>query len=367
MMETEVKTKKKRNPLLAFNAVISTLSLCCSLTVLCLFILYLVKPGIFTKPQGSVEAGTIINTETGAHYTEEELLVAISDAREEGSAEARAILKNEIKNMYMNATSIVQELRLLYPDDIVYYSDGRYRFVPIDASIPAFPYDKANLQADENGEIAYYEGDKVTSVKGIDVSKYQGEIDWEKVAESGVEFAIIRAGIRGYGTGEIVEDATFQDNLKGATDAGIDVGVYFFSQAITEEEAIEEANFILEAISDYDVTYPIALDVEEVTDKSARTNGLTATQRTDCAVAFLETIREAGYTPMIYGNLKSFCDMLELERVQDYQRWFAFYDKELYFPYDIAIWQYSDSGVIDGIEGTVDLNIMFEPTKWDHP
>jgi lysozyme len=148
--------------------------------------------------------------------------------------------------------------------------------------------------------------------------------------------------------------------LKGAIAADIQVGVYFFTQAITIEEAIEEADYVLEQIAPYDVTYPVVLDVEDVNDEIARTNHLTIEERTDLAIAFLERIKEAGYTPMIYGNLKTFLVMLDMERLEEYSKWFAYYSFPVYFPYEYEVLQYSEKGTVRGIEGDVDLNITFQ-------
>ena len=367
-MTTNEKTtgKKKISPLLAFTAVISVCCLCCSLVIIVLQ-LFAMQQTDTTVSVTQLPADDTIDASEHHAYTEEEYLLAISEARTEADLEARADVKNEIKQLYMNSSSIVDGLRTLYPDDVVYYHDGGYQFVPINPNLPAFPYSKEDINVMESKEIQYIENNEVVSVKGIDISKYQENVDWEKVAASGVEFAMIRVGIRGYGTGEIVLDGTFETNMEGATKEGIDVGVYFFSQAVNEEEAIEEANFVLEQIAPYPVTYPIVLDVEEVDDSAARTAKLTQEERTKCAVAFLETIRNAGYTPMIYGNLKSFFHMLDFEQVKDYERWFAFYDTDIYFPYDVSIWQYTDKGQVDGIKGNVDLNIMFQKKEWAHP
>lgn len=372
-MERESNGKKKRvNPLLAFTAIVSVCCLCCCITLLVIAVFRLGE----TRPAGQIQDATTQetndNTDGGETsnteiYTEEQYLLAISEARTEATNEAKAELKSEIKNMYMNSASIVDSLRQLYPEDIVYYHNGGYQFVPINPAYDVFPYNQDNLVVADNQEISYSENGEVVSVKGIDLSKYQEDVEWDKVAASGVEYAMIRVGIRGYGTGEIVMDTTFEDNVKGALSENIDVGVYFFSQAVNKEEAIEEANFVLEAIAPYNITYPVVLDIEELTDPSARTASLTPAERTDIAIAFLETIREAGYTPMIYGNLKSFFTMLEYDRIQQYDRWFAFYDTFLYFPYDIKMWQYTDKGSVDGIKGDVDLNIMFQAQEWEHP
>ena len=366
MTNDKTNGKKRISPLLAFTAIISVCCLLCCFIIIALqiFEMYRTNTGL---PVTQISLSDTPDDSQPHAYTEEEYLLAISEARTEADLEARADVKNEIKQLYMNSSSIVDGLRTLYPDDVVYYHDGGYQFVPINPNLPAFPYSKEGINVMASKEIQYVENNEVVSVKGIDISKYQENVDWEKVAASGVEFAMIRVGIRGYGTGEIVLDGTFETNMEGATKEGIDVGVYFFSQAVNEAEAIEEANFVLEQIAPYPVTYPIVLDVEEVDDSAARTAKLTQEERTKCAVAFLETIRNAGYTPMIYGNLKSFFHMLDFEQVKDYERWFAFYDTDIYFPYDVSIWQYTDKGQVDGIKGNVDLNIMFQKKEWAHP
>ena len=309
-------------------------------------------------------AKEVISLEPGDTYTAAEVESMIAEAKLEAGEEGKEEIKENIKDAYMNGSSIVHELRLLFPNDIVFYNNGRYQFVPISDTIPARTYDPAGLVLNDRNEMEYQVNGTVESVKGIDLSRYQGEVDWAKVAADGVDYAMIRVGIRGYGTGEIVLDDTLDTNMMGATYEGIDVGAYFFTQAISEEEAIEEANAVIEALAPYNITYPVAIDVEDVNDSEARTANLTAQQRTDYVIAFCETLEAAGYTPMIYGNLKTFCDMLEMERLNDYEKWFAFYDSYVYFPYEISMWQYTDSGSVNGIEGNVDLNITFE-RKWD--
>ena len=207
--------------------------------------------------------------------------------------------------------------------------------------------------------IEYYDNGELVSHKGIDVSRYQEKIDWQEVAEDDVEYAFIRLGIRGYTEGEIKEDDTFEYNINGALDNGIEAGVYFFTQAISVEEAEEEAQYVLDAIEPYDVTYPVVLDVEAVSSENARTAELTKEERTEYCIAFCEMIRQAGYTPMIYGNLKTFMLLLDMEQLEAYDKWFAYYDTELYFPYNVRIWQYTDTGSIEGIDTDVDINISF--------
>ncbi len=170
---------------------------------------------------------------------------------------------------------------------------------------------------------------------------------------------MIRAGYRGYGTeGKLVTDECFERNMEGAAANGIDIGVYFFTQAITVEEAREEAQYVLDLLASYDISYPIVIDVEKLSS-DARANALTQAQRTEIVSAFCDAIAEAGYTPMIYGGIYSLFGMLDINQVSHYKIWFAFYNNYVYYPYEVQMWQYSDKGSIPGIEGAVDLNLWF--------
>lgn len=307
---------------------------------------------------------------SGNVYTQEELDRRIAEAVLQAQAELDSAvsigqeeLLEEIRDQLTGGQTVLETLRPLYPDDIVIISGGKYHFVPIQTEIPLHGLKQENLQVLENGRYQYVENDQVVSHMGIDVSKYQGKINWQKVAAEGVEFVFLRLGLRGYESGKLVEDETFQANIKGATEHGIKVGVYFFSQAITVEEAVEEANFVLERIAPYNIECPVVFDVEKVGSSSARMNQLTPQERTDVTIAFLDTIEAAGYKSMFYHNMETALLLLELERLKDYDRWFAYYGEELYYPYAYGVWQYSEKGRIDGISAEVDMNIAFE--TWD--
>lgn len=283
---------------------------------------------------------------------------AVTDAVERNNED----FLTKIRSKMENGDSTVSMLRELYPDNVVLYDKGKYVFKDIDRSLKANKLLVENIVADEEGkEITYVEGEEVVSRKGIDVSKFQEKIDWSEVKESGVEFAFLRLGIRGYTTGEIVLDETFEYNVEKALEQELDVGVYFFSQAISEEEALEEADFVIKELEPYPIGYPVVIDIEDVESENARTKDLTAAERTKYVITFCERIKEAGYTPMIYGNLKTFMLMLEAEQLEDYEKWFAYYSTDdFYYPYEVSIWQYSDSGKVGGIEKKVDLNISFK-------
>lgn len=251
-------------------------------------------------------------------------------------------------------------LRYFFPENLVFYDENTYAFAPILDSVKKHGLVSDNFRQNEKGEMEYAENGTVTSHKGIDVSKYQGEIDWNAVKEDGVEYAFIRLGLRGYESGKLVLDECFDDNMLGANEAGVMAGVYFFTQAITVEEAREEAAFVLEHLANYDVPYPVVFDVEMITGSNGRANSLTMQERTDICIAFCEAIKEAGYTPMIYGNIKCFTKMLDMTKLESYDKWYAFYDDYLYFPYEVGIWQYTEKGTVNGIKGKVDMNIAFK-------
>ena len=306
--------------------------------------------------QDSVEAisGAVV-------YSQAELDEMISQAVTQAQdAEADRILDG-IKEALSGGTTTVETLRPYYPDDIVVVSGGRFHFVPINRELKLNQLDVANLNILENGEYQYLTDGQVTSHKGIDVSSHQGDIDWKQVAQDGVEFAIIRLGYRGYGSeGKLVEDTKFEDNIKGASAAGIKVGVYFFSQAITTEELMEEANLVLEKIAPYKIECPVVYDVEK-TSKDGRMNNISVEERTRLTALFCQTIQAAGYKPMIYHNTEMGALMIDVAALEDYDKWYASYSDQMFYPYEYKIWQYSDKGRVAGISTDVDLDISFAP------
>ena len=210
-----------------------------------------------------------------------------------------------------------------------------------------------------------YHGSADISVKkGIDVSEHQGRIDWAQVAASGIDFAILRAGYRGYGeAGTMRRDVHFQENMTGAMENGVEVGVYFFSQATTPQEAEEEATFLLESLSAYPpdtLDFPVYYDWEDIGVESARTDGLTGDVVTDCAIAFCDKLEEAGYTTGVYAyrNLGYF--VYDLRELTDRELWIATIGSYPDFYYAHRLWQYSAGGTVPGIEGNVDLDYWFD-------
>lgn len=197
------------------------------------------------------------------------------------------------------------------------------------------------------------------SILGIDVSRYQGDIDWEKVREAGVEFAIIRIGGRSYGEdAEFYEDINAQKNYEGAKAAGIKVGAYFFAQAVNVTEAREEAAWVLERLRGWELDMPVVYDWEYVSSQ-ARTAKVGITTLTNCTREFCQEMEAAGYEPMVYFNPNHMRQRVDLEELTEYKFWLAMYSERMTYPYRIHMWQYTDQGAIPGIEGFVDINLFF--------
>ncbi len=208
-----------------------------------------------------------------------------------------------------------------------------------------------------------YEGDYLTcltdeSVLGIDVSKYQGDINWEKVRATGVEFVMIRLGFRGYGGGQLNEDPMAQKNYSGAKAAGLKVGAYFFSQAISEEEAREEAQYAMSITEDWELDMPLVYDWECLAD-DYRTVGVDARGLTDYTKAFCDTVEAAGYDAMVYFNPDQSRKQMHLEELTQYGFWLAMYSDQMNYPYKVDMWQYTNEGSVPGIKGKVDINLYF--------
>ncbi len=282
---------------------------------------------------------------------------AIKDAAEDSVTEdIRQLLKKRLES----GDSATYLLRVYYPEYMVFMDKGIYKFTKIDNSLKMNKLKKENFNRADNGEMTYSENGAVTSHKGIDLSVYQGNVDFSKVKDDGIEYAIIRCGYRGYGTGAIAADSNWSKYAKDAKANGIKIGAYFFTQAISVDEAVEEANFVINAIKPYDVTYPVVIDVEDVDNKTSRQENLSPKELTDIVIAFCDTIKAAGYTPMIYSNINYYGARLEYSRLEEYDKWFASYSTSLYFPYEIAMWQYTNTGSVNGISGNVDINISFK-------
>lgn len=219
-----------------------------------------------------------------------------------------------------------------------------------------------NFFTDASDGKMYYHDEQGTknSTIVLDVSEFQTEVHWDQVKAAGVDAAMIRVGYRGYSEGTLVEDAMFARRIEAALAEGIQIGVYFYSQAINYEEGCEEANYVLSKIKDYDVTFPVAIDTEYLDVAEARAYNLDNAARTDAIVGFCETVKAAGYTPMIYSNRNWFATSLDMSRLTNYKLWLAQYADAPDFPYVYTGWQYTETGSLSGINGNVDLSVWMQ-------
>lgn len=260
---------------------------------------------------------------------------------------------------------------LIYPLLLVFvgvvWINTRQSFAKKEPAAPPFEtvgpaehtYEWDKLTLDEKGRRQYTAADGSVAKVGIDVSSHQGDIDWPAVAADGISSVFVRVGSRGYESGEIYQDDRFHQNVQGAQAAGLPCGVYFYSQAVTAEEAQQEADFVLEAVREYSLELPIVMDYEEVLKSTARTANLTTQARTDNAIAFCERIRAAGHPVMLYSTRSMLLNHFDLTRLLDYPLWVAEYNETTQFPYEFVAWQYTDRGRVAGIGPDVDLNLIF--------
>lgn len=285
--------------------------------------------------------------------------------------EALEAEKSSLQSDYIEAMNIIEESEpeaIPIPEGeeaqsgkiLLYDTDIGYMWAPVLSELPLHNYRKSGFSVDGRGRISYEEDGEEASYFGIDVSSYQGDINWQLAKEDGVEFAILRLGFRGYGEdGKLREDEKFLQNYTDAHNAGIDLGVYFFSQAVTPEEAEEEARFLLEILDGRTLEYPVVYDWETVAtteDDTPRTEDVMPQTLTLSAIAFCETIKNAGYDAMVYTNKKQAVMKYDMRQLSEYPVWLAYYDTELNYCYDFDIWQYG-TGSVEGIDGEVDLNI----------
>lgn len=295
------------------------------------------------EPQ--VSAGQPEQTTTLAELPHESELIDYSENSENNNT------KNETEYI-----EIAENGKITYWDSAVGYS-----WTPILDGVELNDCDPADFTVNADGRVEYRPDGELSSFFGIDVSSHQKDIDWQLVREDDVEFAFLRIGYRGYGEeGNMKPDEYFEQNYTGASEAGIGVGVYFFSQAMTVEEAVEEANYVLELLDGRALDYPVVFDWETITGlpegEHARTEDVTAQTLTLAAIAFCDTISAAGYEPMIYTNKKQAVLKFDLRKLTEYPVWFAYYDTTFDYCYKFDFWQYG-FGTVDGIVGDVDLNV----------
>ncbi|MBQ3104285.1 MAG: glycoside hydrolase family 25 [Lachnospiraceae bacterium] len=246
--------------------------------------------------------------------------------------------------------------------------------IPVEEQDPLMEADRSNTQLGAGTELTQIltgqGAEEISQITlGIDVSRYQGTIDWAQVAQTGVDFAIVRVGYRTLSTGEITEDSNARYNLQEATAHGIKAGAYFFSTAVTEQEAVEEANWTADFISRYKITYPVVYDCEGYERQDSRQYSLTKEERTGIAKAFLNAIHERGYTPMFYaskGEMEGDLKWITSELEKSFKIWVSWYPSLPYpdtqtadYAGNYDMWQYTNNGSVPGIAYPVDVNIAY--------
>ena len=244
-----------------------------------------------------------------------------------------------------------------HPGKILYKGE----YLDIMENVPVFSYRPESFSI--SGGRMTCSDPSVELIHGIDVSAHQELVDWNRVKADGIDFVFLRAGYRGYTVGNLNEDKYFTLNLKNAADAGLRIGIYFYSQAITEEEALEEAEYVLQAVEGVQLDLPIVFDWEIPSSSTARTKNLPRSMITRCAKLFCTRIAEEGYTPAIYFNQSWGYLKFDLSQLAEYSFWFAQYRSQPDFYYHFDYWQYSSSGKVDGVNGKVDLDVWIRPVS----
>ncbi len=241
---------------------------------------------------------------------------------------------------------------------LVTFADGSEEWVELNENLALNDYVKSRFVYKEP-IMSYYVNGKQASWFGVDISSKQGVVDFKKLKKAGCDFVMIKTGGRGYSSGEIVMDEKLKDYMTGAKNAGLDIGVYFFSQAVSKSEIEEEVETFLEAIKDYSVNYPVVFMMQEVEGDMARVELLDTESRTSLAKTFLEKVKKAGYTPMLYGNKEWLVTKLNLEELSGYDIWLSQEGDAPDYPYEFTMWQYNKEGTISGITEETGLNISF--------
>jgi GH25 family lysozyme M1 (1,4-beta-N-acetylmuramidase) len=314
-----------------------------------------------TTTQSGSNNGTVTNKSTGETVSESSSdkstddNVQTADELAKGKTEIYDITEKESTSDKSDedeeeekATSITVKL-----------SDGTKEEVDLDNDIDRNTYDYSNLTS-KSPLMTYSVDGKVVSKCGVDISANSGDVDFSKLKNAGVDFVMIKIGARGYSSGNIVMDANYEDNLAAAKKAGLNIGVYFCSQAVSKSEAKEEADVVLDAIEKYTIKYPVAYVMENVTDDMARIEALDSSDKTQVAKSFMDRIENSGYTPMLYGDLEWLMTNVDMSKLSDYDVWYAQDSSKPDYPYEFTMWQYSSSATIKGIDSKATMILSFK-------
>ena len=238
--------------------------------------------------------------------------------------------------------------------------DGTEEWVLISPYLTKNTFDFTKME-DKAGLKQYMENGRKISYVGVDISKHTGKVYFPSLKAAGVDYVMIRLGSRGYTTGQITLDENFKENIEGAIEAQLDVGIYFYSQAVSQDEAVQEANFVVQNLEPYraHVKYPVAFNMGFVSNDKSRIEGLSREDKTTVTISFLDAVRASGYVPMIYGDKEWLLKEVDLTKLQDYDVWLSQEEEIPDYPYRYAMWQYNTDGVLNGTDGGADLNICF--------
>ncbi len=335
----------------------------------CVTLLSLAAAGIFLlRARDAAAQSTSLQSELDAVkgsaktlYTEDEVSARESQARDDGAtAEKRKILM-QIQSSMESGGSTASMLRSLFSEDIVVVNGGKYYFYPILNAVKRNSFQQDDFSLTDDGRLQYIGSDKVTLQSGVNVSEENGDIDWQLVSEDDVSFAMICAGGResdDSGKSRVFKDQNLEDNINGASEAGLHVGVYYILDLSEKDEVQEEAEELVQRLDAYQskISYPIALWVNAPSEEDRHAHQSKA-DWTDYVISFCDVLEDAGYEPMIYGNLASFVMMLNIENLEKYDKWISNTGASLYFPYRFSMWQYSSAGTVHGISTEVGLDV----------
>ncbi|MBQ7942655.1 MAG: hypothetical protein IJ326_01185 [Lachnospiraceae bacterium] len=311
-------------------------------------------PNVGSSKSQTTGDGTVINKTTGETVSEQ-----IKDEQTPTTSEVptgtvetfdasdkEMITQEEIDSMSQTHTLIT-------------YADGTMEWVELNPNLATNSYTKSRFVYDEP-EMKYYESGKQISTFGVDISSKYGVVDFKKLKKAGCDFVMLKAGGRGYATGELISDDSFHTYMSGATSAGLKVGVYFYSHAVSKTEIKEELTLLFAQLDEYKISYPVVFMLESVDGDIARTDGLDVETRTELADYFLKEVKAAGYTPMLYGDKEALVTAYNMEELQKYDIWLSQAGESPDYPYAFDMWQYSTNGEIKGIEGEAHLNICMK-------
>lgn len=365
--KTRLKEQKDRKPFGPGNR--QFLYLMNMIVLCCVTLLSLAAAGIFLlRARDAAAQSTSLQSELDAVkgsaktlYTEDEVSARESQARDAGATSEKRKILMQIQSSMESGGSTASMLRSLFSEDIVVVNGGKYYFYPILNAVKRNSFQQDDFSLTDDGRLQYIGSDKVTLQSGVNVSEENGDIDWQLVSEDDVSFAMICAGGRksdDSGESRVFEDQNLEDNINGASEVGLHVGVYYILDLSKKDEVQEEAEELVQRLDAYQskISYPVALWVNAPSEEDRQAHQSKA-DWTDYVISFCDVLEDAGYEPMIYGNLASFVMMLNIENLEKYDKWISNTGASLYFPYRFSMWQYSSAGTVHGISTEVGLDV----------